>query len=238
MMLLIRSSIVRVRHDADGEPAAIRRGQGFSMEINSFKYFTYIRSHGCVAQVRHEIGDRAANVARDEFDDLCRLLGVASHIEPAVQKQRGDVRAVEQVLHVIAAAESSSTLACNSAFTVCSSSFSDCISSLEVVSSSVGGLKPLICGIAVPHRRSGSPPARFASPHAWPVLQLVPTAAPVSASVKRAFLVGALKAFAGNIRASRRSKDDHDQALERPSFIKLLDADIHMLRSTVGLPFF
>ena len=53
-------------------------------------------------QVRGQISDGPARVRRDKLDDFCRLGSEPPHVEFLVQKQGRNVRAVEQVLHVVA----------------------------------------------------------------------------------------------------------------------------------------
>ncbi len=54
-----------------------------------------------VEQSRGDIGDRPPYVAGDQLGDLARLAGEAPHAQTVIQKQRGDVGAVQQILHVV-----------------------------------------------------------------------------------------------------------------------------------------
>ena len=54
-----------------------------------------------IEQVGDDVGEGPAHVARDQLEDLVRAGGEAPDMEFVVQKQGGDVRAVEQVLHVV-----------------------------------------------------------------------------------------------------------------------------------------
>lgn len=55
-----------------------------------------------VVEVGGDIGERAAGIAGDEFDDAGGLRCEAPDIERVIQEEGGDAGAVEQVLDVVA----------------------------------------------------------------------------------------------------------------------------------------
>ena len=57
-----------------------------------------------IVQVGGDVGEGPAHIAGDELDELVGPGGEAPHVELVVQEHGGDVRAVEQVLHVVVGA--------------------------------------------------------------------------------------------------------------------------------------
>jgi len=54
-----------------------------------------------VEQGRGDVGDRSSDVARNQLCDFARLAGETPHAQRIVQEQGRNVRAIEQVLHVV-----------------------------------------------------------------------------------------------------------------------------------------
>ena len=91
-----------VGHDPHGEPAAVARGHRLLRRGQRAQHAPHVGRQRRVVQVRDQVGDGPPHVARDELDDLRRLGGEPPDAEFLVQEQGRDVRAFEQVLHVVA----------------------------------------------------------------------------------------------------------------------------------------
>ena len=90
-----------VRHDAHGEPAAVARADGLFREAEFPQHLAGIVRQIRIDEIRREVGDGPADVAGDKIDDFGRLGGETADVKLSVEKQRGDVGAVEEVFHVI-----------------------------------------------------------------------------------------------------------------------------------------
>ena len=90
-----------VRHDAHREPLPGFCHRLDFLENKGLQHFLYILGQSIIEKTRGYVGDGPPNVAFNQLNDTGRLGGEAPHVQITVKKEGRDVRAVEEVFHII-----------------------------------------------------------------------------------------------------------------------------------------